>query len=80
MFSYKQIAESWKTMQNKKESAKSDYLHEIGRKERTKSDDYDHAGPALIVVKEPQKGMHNVEQWKEHTDDTVRLFSMEALK
>ena len=67
-------------MQNKEESAKTDFLHEIGRKERTKSDDYDHAGPALIVVKAPQKGKHNVEQWKEHTDDTVRLFSMEALK
>lgn len=67
-------------MQNKEESAKTDFLHEIGRKERTTSDDYDHAGPALIVVKAPQKGKHNVEQWKEHTDDTVWHFSMETLK
>ena len=61
-------------MQNKEESAQRDHLHELGKGGRTTSDDYDHAGPALIVVKEPQIGTDNAEQSKEHTDNTVRIF------
>lgn len=61
-------------MQNKAESAQRDHLQKLGRAGRHTSDDYDHAGPALSVVGEPQIGTHNAEQSKEHTDDTVRIF------
>ncbi|XP_078309743.1 uncharacterized protein LOC111109903 isoform X2 [Crassostrea virginica] len=64
-----QIDKSIQTIQNK-EAAQRNYFHELDKAGRTTSDDYDHAGPAKIVVKEPQKGTHNAEQCKEHTDDT----------
>ena len=61
-------------MQNKEESGKTDHHYKLGKVGRTTSDDYDHAGPAFIVVKEQQQRKNNAEQCKEHTEVTVRMF------
>lgn len=66
-------------MQNKQESGKTDHQHKLGKVGRTMTDDYDHAGPAFIIVKE-QQGKHNAEQCKELTDVTVRIFFYRNIK